>query len=92
MRRLAIELGVKLAAMQGIWWHKLELKTLRSGIERMRLSREKSSKDRKRHRLSQTVPSGGGGNRTRVPRCFRIGLYVCSHWFKVRSFNRAETP
>jgi len=24
-------------------------------------------RDKKRHRLSQTVPSGGGGNRTRVP-------------------------
>ena len=29
--------------------------------------------------------SGGGGNRTRVPRHFRGSFYVCSQFFKSRS-------
>ena len=32
-------------------------------------------------RVAQPVKSGGGGDRTRVPRHFRISFYVCSRLF-----------
>ena len=37
--------------------------------------------NKKGHRLTKTVPSGGGGNRTRVPRKIRTSFYVCSRLF-----------
>ena len=34
-----------------------------------------------RQNLAQILPSGGGGDRTRVPRYFRESFYVCSRLF-----------
>ncbi len=34
---------------------------------------------------------GGGGDRTRVPRQFRNGLYVCSRLFRFHKMNRLST-
>ena len=36
-----------------------------------------------RQNLAQILLSGGGGDRTRVPRCFRTSVYVCSRWFNL---------
>ena len=50
--------------------------------------------DTKKHRLTTngtTGVYGGGGDRTRVPRYFHIGLYVCSRLFEFRRVCRLST-
>lgn len=50
---------------------------------------EQSSVSNESHALAAHDKSGGGGDRTRVPRCVHEGLYVCSRLFGV---SPDETP